>query len=131
LHAALPGSLARQPCPAALPGSLARQPCPEAWPGRIASILTAVGRNASLHTFISAGSLVQAFHAINKTYHAILSLSWPQTNELYSRVVLSFFQHKVKSLVFVAFWPQFGKTLLLLYSCFAPPHIQKKVVSVK
>jgi hypothetical protein len=26
--AALPGSLARQPCPAALPGSLARQPCP-------------------------------------------------------------------------------------------------------
>jgi hypothetical protein len=25
--AALPGSLARQPCPAALPGSLARQPC--------------------------------------------------------------------------------------------------------
>jgi hypothetical protein len=24
---ALPGSLARQPCPAALPGSLARQPC--------------------------------------------------------------------------------------------------------
>jgi hypothetical protein len=34
--AALPGSLARQPCPAALPGSLARQPCPAALPGCIA-----------------------------------------------------------------------------------------------
>jgi hypothetical protein len=31
--AALPGSLARQPCPAALPGSSARQPCPAAQPG--------------------------------------------------------------------------------------------------
>jgi hypothetical protein len=34
--AALPGSLARQPCPAALPGSLARQPCPAALPGSLA-----------------------------------------------------------------------------------------------
>jgi hypothetical protein len=34
--APLPGSLARQPCPAALPGSLARQPCPEALPGSLA-----------------------------------------------------------------------------------------------
>jgi hypothetical protein len=34
--AALPGSLARQPCPAALPGSLARQPCPAAWLGSLA-----------------------------------------------------------------------------------------------
>jgi hypothetical protein len=33
LHAPLPGSLARQPCPAALPGSIARQPCPAALPG--------------------------------------------------------------------------------------------------
>jgi hypothetical protein len=32
----LPGSLARQPCPAALPGSLARQPCPAALPGSLA-----------------------------------------------------------------------------------------------
>jgi hypothetical protein len=30
--AALPGSLARQPCPAALPGSLARQLCPAVRP---------------------------------------------------------------------------------------------------
>jgi hypothetical protein len=29
-HVTLPGSLARQPCPADLPGRLARQPCPEA-----------------------------------------------------------------------------------------------------
>jgi hypothetical protein len=35
LHAPLPGSLARQPCPAALPGSLARQPCPVALPGNL------------------------------------------------------------------------------------------------
>jgi hypothetical protein len=34
--AALPGSLARQSCPAALPGSLARQPCPAALPGSFA-----------------------------------------------------------------------------------------------
>jgi hypothetical protein len=34
---ALPGSLARQPCPAALPGSLARQPCPAALPGSLAT----------------------------------------------------------------------------------------------
>jgi hypothetical protein len=33
---ALPGSLARQPCPAALPGSLARQPCPAALPSSLA-----------------------------------------------------------------------------------------------
>jgi hypothetical protein len=32
----LPGSLARQPCPAALPGSLAWQPCPAALPGSLA-----------------------------------------------------------------------------------------------
>jgi hypothetical protein len=31
--AALPDSLARQPCPADMPGSLARQPCPAALPG--------------------------------------------------------------------------------------------------
>jgi hypothetical protein len=37
--------------------------------------LMAVGRHVALHTFTSAGSLVQAFHAINKTFHAILSLS--------------------------------------------------------
>jgi hypothetical protein len=30
LHAALPGSLVRQPCPAALSGSLVRQPFPAA-----------------------------------------------------------------------------------------------------
>jgi hypothetical protein len=36
LHAPLPGSLARQPCPAALPGSLARQPCPAALPSNLA-----------------------------------------------------------------------------------------------
>jgi hypothetical protein len=36
LAALLPGSLARQPCPAALPGSLARQPCPAALPGSLA-----------------------------------------------------------------------------------------------
>jgi hypothetical protein len=36
LHAPLPGSVARQPCPAALPGSLARQPCPAALPGSLA-----------------------------------------------------------------------------------------------
>jgi hypothetical protein len=36
LHAALPGSLARQPCPVALPGSLAWQPCPGALPGSLA-----------------------------------------------------------------------------------------------
>jgi hypothetical protein len=36
-HAALSGSLARQPCPAALPGSLARQPCPAALPGSLAN----------------------------------------------------------------------------------------------
>jgi hypothetical protein len=36
LHATLPGSLARQPCPAALPGSLTRQPCPAALLGRLA-----------------------------------------------------------------------------------------------
>jgi hypothetical protein len=44
--AALPGSLARQPCPAALPGSLAQQPCPAALPGSVAEILpvSAVGR---------------------------------------------------------------------------------------
>jgi hypothetical protein len=29
----LPGSLARQPCPAALSSSIARQPCPAALPG--------------------------------------------------------------------------------------------------
>jgi hypothetical protein len=33
MHSAVvPGSLARQPCPAAFPGSLARQPCPAALP---------------------------------------------------------------------------------------------------
>jgi hypothetical protein len=36
LHAALPGSLAREPCPAALPGSLVRQPCPAALLGSLA-----------------------------------------------------------------------------------------------
>jgi hypothetical protein len=36
LQASLPGSLARQPCPAALPGSLARQPCPAALPSSLA-----------------------------------------------------------------------------------------------
>jgi hypothetical protein len=35
----LPGSLARQPCPAALPGSLARQPCPAALPGSSAAFI--------------------------------------------------------------------------------------------
>jgi hypothetical protein len=35
MHVTLPGSLARQLCPAALPGSLARQPCPAALPGRL------------------------------------------------------------------------------------------------
>jgi hypothetical protein len=33
--AALPGSLAWQPCPAALPSRLARQPCPAALPGSL------------------------------------------------------------------------------------------------
>jgi hypothetical protein len=32
--------LARQPCPAALPGSLARQPCPAALPGSLARQLS-------------------------------------------------------------------------------------------
>jgi hypothetical protein len=36
LLAALPGSLARQPCPTALPDSLARQPCHAALPGSLA-----------------------------------------------------------------------------------------------
>jgi hypothetical protein len=31
----MPGSLARQPCPAALPGNLALQPCPAALPGSL------------------------------------------------------------------------------------------------
>jgi hypothetical protein len=39
--AALPGSLARQPCPAALPGSLTRQPYPAALPGSLAETLLA------------------------------------------------------------------------------------------
>jgi hypothetical protein len=36
----LPGSLARQPCPAALPGSLARQPCPAAFPAALPGSLS-------------------------------------------------------------------------------------------
>jgi hypothetical protein len=32
----LPGSLARQSCPAVLPGSLARQSCPAVLPGSLA-----------------------------------------------------------------------------------------------
>jgi hypothetical protein len=42
LHSALPGSLARQPCPAALPRRLAPQPCPSA----SQKSLQAVGRHA-------------------------------------------------------------------------------------
>jgi hypothetical protein len=55
----LPGSLARQPCPAALPGSLARQTCPVALAASLAeqfaSCFTAVGRHAcSIAYFYSA-----------------------------------------------------------------------------
>jgi hypothetical protein len=36
MHVTLPGSLARQTCPADLPGRLARQTCPADLPGRLA-----------------------------------------------------------------------------------------------
>jgi hypothetical protein len=52
-HAALPGSLARQPCPAALPGSLARQPCPAALPGSLDLRKLITGR-AQFQAFFTA-----------------------------------------------------------------------------
>jgi hypothetical protein len=73
--AALPGRLARQPCPVAfawqpcpvsLPASLARQPCPAALQKSLQAVL------CSIAYFYSAGSLVQAFPAIKDI--AILSL---------------------------------------------------------
>jgi hypothetical protein len=60
MHAALPGSLARQPCPAALPGSLAQQPCPAALQ---AFLRPSAGMQHCI--LFSAGSLVQAFTPIS------------------------------------------------------------------
>jgi hypothetical protein len=70
LHAALPGIIARHPCPASLPGILARHPCCLAvFPGSLASF--SYGRRPACSiAFIfrlKDGSLLQAFSAINKT----------------------------------------------------------------
>jgi hypothetical protein len=83
--AALPGCLACRSHLPALPGSLARQPCRKVcklyygrWPA---------GMHAcSIACFYSAGSLVQAFPAINDI--AILSLVYEYTQKIEKEIDL-------------------------------------------
>jgi hypothetical protein len=72
---ALPGSLARQPCPAALPGSLARQPCP-------ACSITCFYRPKAVN-------LVQAFPAICVQ---IDTWTWIRTEVIFSLVIVHFLE---------------------------------------
>jgi hypothetical protein len=75
LHAALPRTLAQQPCPAALPSSLARQTCPAALPGSLClaalpGILACQPCPAAL-----PGSLAEKFASCFMQY-CILLLGW-------------------------------------------------------
>jgi hypothetical protein len=53
----LPGSIARQPCPAALPGSIARQHSPAALPGSIARQPYPAALPAELQAFFNGHRL--------------------------------------------------------------------------